>query len=122
MQNFNNNSNNVSANKVSNGNISTKDLIERLYNFIYSKMGNDDYIKAKSILDNNERLLLYICFAYNTDEVLCNMGSMSLITNPNALFISREETSAFLETFKSLVRTVIEEEKENVADASNWAN
>lgn len=45
-----------------------------------------------------------------------------MITNPNDLFISNAEISAFLEEYKKFVRTVINEEKENATDANNRTN
>lgn len=111
------NSNNISVNYLKNEESFEKQF-ERLHEFIYVNMSVDDYKKVIGILDNNERLLLYICHTYNAKEVLCSVGAMHLITNPNDLFIRKEECAAFLETFKSLVRTVLEEEDEDVANAT----
>lgn len=111
------NSNNISVNYLQNEK-SIEKLFERLHEFIYVSMSVEDYKKTIRILDNNERLLLYICHTYNANEVLYGVGAMHLITNPNDLFIRKEECSAFLETFKSLVRTVLEEENEDVANAT----
>ena len=78
-----------------------------------------DYVR---LFENDERLLLFIFFSYNTLEVLYRTGTMSLITNPQDLFLSREEISAFLEAYKNFVRTVINEEQENATDTNNRTN
>ena len=78
-----------------------------------------DYVR---LFENDERLLLFLFFSYNTLEVLYRTGTMSLITNPQDLFLSREEISAFLKTYKNLVRPVINEEQENATDTNNRTN
>lgn len=91
-------------------------LAERLR---YTGMDVEDYKKSKYIFDDNERLLLYILLAYNTSEVLYNRGEMRLITNPGDITLNEVEISAFLDQFRSLVRTAIGEEDENGTDTNN---
>lgn len=88
-------------------------------NVYYTGMDVEDYKKSKYILDDNERLLLYILLAYNTSEVLYNRGEMRLITNPGDITLNEVEISAFLDQFRSLVRTAIGEEDENGTDTNN---
>lgn len=97
-------------------------LMERLREFVYTGMDVEDYKKSKYIFDDNERLLLYILLAYNTSEVLYNRGEMRLITNPGDITLNEVEISAFLDQFRSLVRTVICEEDENGTDTNNTTN
>ncbi|MBQ9920703.1 MAG: hypothetical protein IJO52_00825 [Clostridia bacterium] len=87
--------------------------------FGYTGMDVEDYKKSKYIFDDNERLLLYILLAYNTSEVLYNRGEMRLITNPGDITLNEVEISAFLDQFRSLVRTAIGEEDENGTDTNN---
>ena len=95
---------------------------DNLQDFIYAKMTQDQYKEASSLFDNEDRLLLYICLAYNTSEVLYNKGAMRLITNPDALFVSKVEMTEFLQEFKDLVETVIGEDVENDASTNNRTN
>lgn len=94
-------------------------LLDSLKEYIYAKMSTEEYEKSLKLFDDDMRLLLYICLAYNTSEVLYSEGTMQLITNPNDIFISKVEMSAFLDEFKSLVITVINEEPENDANSNN---
>lgn len=97
-------------------------LLDLLWDFIYAKMTEEQYRASMRLFENDERLLLFLCFSYNTTEVLYGTGTMSLITNPQDLFLSREEISAFLEAYKNFVRTVINEEQENATDTNNRTN
>ena len=42
-----------------------------------------------------------------------------MLTNPNDLFINKEEISAFAEEYKNFVLTVIREESEDVTNTNN---
>ncbi|MBR3966084.1 MAG: hypothetical protein IKJ91_03315 [Clostridia bacterium] len=97
-------------------------LLDLLWEFIYARMTEEQYRDSHRLFENDERLLLFLCFSYNAFEVLYGTGTMSLITNPKDLFISREEISAFLEEYKKFIRTVINEEQENAADTNNRTN
>ncbi len=77
--------------------------------FICAKMTGAQYSEAKTLFGDDDRLLWYICLAYNISEVLYNRGTMCLITNPDAIFVSKVEMMEFLKEFKDLVKTVIGE-------------
>lgn len=98
------------------------DITEALRDYIYAKMPSSQYEEAMTLFGDEERLLLYICYAYNTCEVLYNRGTMNLITNPDAIFISKVEMREFLQEFVDLVEAAMDEEKEYGTNENNRAN
>ena len=93
-----------------------------LRDFFYGRMTLEQYKEAINVFGDEDRLLWYICLAYNTYEVLYSVGAMQLITNPDAIFISKVEMTEFLEEFKDFVKTMINEDEENGASTSNRTN
>ena len=96
--------------------------IDDLLEFFYAKMTQEQYKEISSLFENEDRLLLYLCLAYNTNEVLYNKGGMWLITNPDALFVSKIEMDEFIQEIKDFVKTVIGEEVKYVENANNRAD
>ncbi len=50
-----------------------------------------DQLKQAATIENDNKLLLFIVYSYNCYEILHSKETMSLINNPDALFMTRDK-------------------------------
>lgn len=86
-------------------------------NMTQEQLGN-----AHTLLNNDDKLLYYICYSYNCYELLHNKGHLSLITNPDALFSTPQAEQQFIMELKNYIRDVIGIKREDVQDGNTKSN
>lgn len=93
-----------------------------LFNYYRNNMTQAQYNEAFTLINDDDRLLYYICYTYNCYELLHSKGHLSLITNPDALFITHDAEQQFLIEMKNYIRDVIGIKKEDVKYGTNTSN
>ncbi len=93
----------------------------------YREYMEHEQLKQAATIETDTKLLLFIVYSYNCYEVLHSKEKMSLITNPDALFITRDEEQAFIVELKQYIRDVvgiqpISEDKRNGKNNRNCTN
>ena len=90
-------------------------IMKGLYNY-YHNMTEEERMQAFTFIEDDEKLLLYLICSYNNNKI--NKGIMSLITNPDSFFMTKEEKDKFILDFKKFlfetVETQMERDKLNV--------
>ncbi len=86
-----------------------------------------EQLKQAATIEEDGKLLLFIVYSYNCYEVLHSKETMSLITNPDALFMTRDKEQAFIVELKQYIRDVvgiqpIREDNGNGKNNSNCTN
>ena len=89
-------------------------MLENLYNYYHNNITREDLNNARTLLNDDDRLLYYTCYAYNCYELLHSKGHLSLILNPDALFRTPEAERQFVMEMKNYIRDVIGIEREDV--------
>lgn len=85
-----------------------------LCDYYRNDMTREQIENAHTLLNNDDKLLYYICYSYNCYELLHNKGHLSLITNPDALFITPEAEREFIFELKDYIRDVVGIKREDV--------
>ena len=85
-------------------------------------MTQEQLENAHTLLNNDDRLLSYICYSYNCYELLHSKGHLSLITNPDALFSTPQAEQQFIMELKNYIRDVIGIKREDVQDGNTKSN
>lgn len=67
-----------------------------------------------SLFDDDDKLLSFICYSYKCYEELHSKGSMAMITNPEALFMSYEDEKKFITELKTYIMDVLEINREDI--------
>ena len=70
-------------------------------------MSDEKCIQASAFLNDNDQLLQFIVATYNDYVNLHSEANLSVITNPDALFRTKESEDAFLFEFKQYIRDVV---------------
>ena len=89
-------------------------MLENLYKYYHNDMTREQIENAYTLLNDDNRLLYYTCYAYNCYELLHSKGHLSLILNPDALFRTPEAERQFVMEMKNYIRDVIGIEREDV--------
>ena len=89
-------------------------MLENLYNYYHNDMTREQIENAYTLLNDDNRLLYYTCYAYNCYELLHSKGHLSLITNPDALFKTPESERQFIIEMKNYIKDVIGIKREDV--------
>lgn len=96
-------------------------MITELYDY-YHNMTDEQKKQAYSFIEDETKLLLFIAYSYNINE-LVKKGNMSLITNPDAIFMTREQEDVFITELKKYLVEVaqmqMEREMQNVNTNDN---
>ncbi len=66
-----------------------------------------DQLKQAATIENDNKLLLFVAYSYNCYEILHSKEKLSLITNPDALFMTRDKEQAFIVELKQYIRDVV---------------
>lgn len=97
-------------------------MLENLYNYYHNKMTREELNNAFTLLNDDDRLLCYICYSYNCYELLHNKGHLSLILNPDALFRTPETERQFVMEIKNYIKDVIGIKREDVGYGTDTDN
>lgn len=89
-------------------------MLENLYNYYHNDMTREELNNAYTLLNDDNRLLHYTCYAYNCYELLHSKGHLSLILNPDALFRTPEAERQFVMEMKNYIKDVIGIKREDV--------
>jgi hypothetical protein len=73
--------------------------MKMLYIFIKEHITDEQLKDSLQFINKEDELLKFLVDAYNGYQRTINKGTMSLITNPDALFFTKEEQDAFIEFF-----------------------
>lgn len=87
-----------------------------------NNMTQEQLEDAHTLLNDDNRLLNYICYSYNCYELLHSKGHLSLITNPDALFSTPQAEQQFIMELKNYIRDVIGIKREDVQDGNTKSN
>ena len=87
-----------------------------LYTFIKEHITEEQLKDSLQFLNNEDDLLKFLINAYNDYQRTINKGSMSLITNPDALFFTKEEQDAFVEFFLVTASEYLDLDEKDVLD------
>lgn len=93
-----------------------------LIDYCRNNMTQEQLENAHTLLDDDNRLLSYICYSYNCYELLHSKGHLSLITNPDALFSTPQAEQQFIMELKNYIRDVIGIKREDVQDGNTKSN
>lgn len=93
-----------------------------LCEYYRNNMTQEQLKDAHTLLDDDNRLLNYICYSYNCYELLHSKGHLSLITNPDALFSTPQAEQQFIMELKNYIRDVIGIKREDVQDGNTKSN
>lgn len=93
-----------------------------LSDYYRNNMTREQIEDAHTLLNNDDRLLSYICYSYNCYELLHSKGHLSLITNPDALFSTPQAEQQFIMELKNYIRDVIGIKREDVQDGNTKSN
>ena len=85
-----------------------------LCDYYQNNMTREQIENAHTLLNNDNRLLYYICYSYNCYELLHNKGNLSLITNPDALFKTPQAEQQFISELKDYIRDIVGIKREDV--------
>lgn len=85
-----------------------------LENYYKNHLSREQLEQCCSLLDNDDKLLYFICYSYNCYELLYGKGLMALITNPDALFMSYEDEKKFVTELKNYIMDVLEINGEDI--------
>ena len=97
-------------------------MLENLYNYYHNDMTREQIENAYTLLNDDNRLLYYTCYAYNCYELLHSKGHLSLILNPDALFMTPEAERQFVMEMKNYIRDVIGIKREDVQYGTDTNN
>ena len=78
--------------------------MNRLKEFYRNRMNKLQYGIAYAKINSNSELLGYVVFTYNQYVVQHPLERMQVITNPEELFITKEEQAAFIKEFVVFLR------------------
>lgn len=93
-----------------------------LIEYYRNNMTQEQLKDAHTLLNDDNRLLSYICYSYNCYELLHSKGHLSLITNPDALFSTPQAEQQFIMELKNYIRDVIGIKREDVQDGNTKSN
>jgi len=93
-----------------------------LIEYYRNNMTQEQLENAHTLLNDDNRLLSYICYSYNCYELLHSKGHLSLITNPDALFSTPQAEQQFIMELKNYIRDVIGIKREDVQDGNIKSN
>ena len=93
-----------------------------LCEYYRNNMTQEQLKNAHTLLNDDTRLLSYICYSYNCYEILHSKGHLSLITNPDALFSTPQAEQQFIVELKNYIRDVVGIKREDVQDGTNTDN
>lgn len=93
-----------------------------LIEYYRNNMTQEQLEDAHTLLNDDNRLLSYICYSYNCYELLHSKGHLSLITNPDALFSTPQAEQQFIMELKNYIRDVIGIKREDVQDGNTKSN
>lgn len=85
-----------------------------LCDYYQNNMTREQIEDAHILLNNDDKLLYYICYSYNCYELLHNKGNLSLITNPDALFKTPQAEQQFIAELKDYIRDIVGIKREDV--------
>ena len=85
-----------------------------LCDYYRNNMTREQIEDAHTLLNNDDKLLYYICYSYNCYELLHNKGNLSLITNPDALFKTPQAEQQFIVELKDYIRDIVGIKREDV--------
>ena len=89
-----------------------------LIDYYRNNMTQEQLENAHTLLNDDNRLLNYICYSYNCYELLHSKGHLSLITNTDALFTTPKAQEQFISELKTYIRDVIGIKREDVHDGN----
>lgn len=87
--------------------------MRELKQFYRNKMNYPQLKIAYEIIENEDTLLTYIITTYNQYVNEHPWERMNVITNPDALFITKEEQAVFLLELKTYIRDIVEVQNGN---------
>lgn len=93
-----------------------------LIEYYRNNMTQEQIENVYTLMNNDNRLLSYICYSYNCYELLHSKGHLSLITNPDALFSTPQAEQQFIMELKNYIRDVIGIKREDVQDGNTKSN
>lgn len=96
--------------------------INCLCEYYRNSMTLEQLENAYTLLNDDNRLLSYICYSYNCYELLHSKEHLSLITNPDALFSTPQTEQQFIMELKNYIRDVIGIKREDVQDGTSTDN
>lgn len=97
-------------------------MLENLYNYYRNNMTRTQYEDAETLFYDDDRLLDYLCYSYNCYELLHSKGHLTLITNPDALFMTPQAEQQFITELKNYIRDVVGIKREDVQHGTDTSN
>lgn len=97
-------------------------MLENLYNYYRNNMTRTQYEDAETLFYSDDRLLDYLCYSYNCYELLHSKEHLTLITNPDALFMTPQAEQQFITELKNYIRDVVGIKREDVQYGTDTSN
>ena len=102
-------------------------MLNKLLDFYKTQLTEEQLKQASTLFNDDDKLLYFVVCSYNCYEILhskLRLEQMSLITNPEALFQTRDVQKAVIEvlkefTFDRLSLIPMQEDEENGTGADN---